>query len=829
MSEARVQLQHTDGAPAAPSDDGWQREVPTADDGAPQLLRALLEAPRASSHPPDDSGQAAAAAETAPQADGLGERVQREQLQSLMSLSGIALGVNGLAALVFSVVLSVMVPPGWVAGWLCAVLAVGLARCLLAWQFQRRSARFSSPRPWMTTATVLVGLQGLGWAAVVAMLPGDAGRPEVTFMLVVLAALAFGGFSLLGFHLPASVSFAAPVLAAICAWFAWSAVGLPAWMPLAVLAAVLGISVVAVHTSQLVRRSMRLAHEREDLIGDLNAEKDNVQVTLNSIGDGVLTTDTGGCITYLNPVAERLTGWSVDEARGRPLGEVLLLGDPDSVAPADPVAACLSHGGVLRLEQETALWPRQGRHEHAVEVTASPIRASTGGNRGVVVVIHDVSELRSMARVMAYQAQHDTLTGLINRREFEIRLWNAINRARDGQPSVMCYLDLDQFKVVNDTCGHLAGDELLKDVAERLRGRLGEEDVLARLGGDEFGLLLRAPTEADACRRGEALAAALRDYRFSWDGRSYTVSASMGLVSLADGGTPADVLAAADAACYLAKDQGRSRVQVAHPRDPDLLRHQGQMRWTTRIHDALEEDAFRLRFQRIMPLRQGAPVLAELLLTMLGADGESIAPGSFIPAGERFSRMPVLDRRVVRLALEAIADPAHRQQLAGIDVFSINLSGQSLSDEAFLEYCLEQIRNWQVPEGSLCFEITETAVIANLDRAKAFIEALKNRGCLFALDDFGSGVSSFGYLRRLPVDFLKIDGTFVRHIARDTVDYRMVESINEVGQMMGIRTIAEYVEDQAIRGVVERIGIDYGQGFAIHRPQFLAAREAGRR
>ena len=463
--------------------------------------------------------------------------------------------------------------------------------------------------------------------------------------------------------------------------------------------------------------------------------------------------------------------------------------------------------------------------EFAVEETVSTIRGRDNALRGMVAVFRDVTEARRMQKHIAYQATHDSLTGLVNRCEFDRRLQELISGP--GNPCeqhAICYLDLDQFKVVNDTCGHVAGDELLRQLAATLGGVVRGSDTLARLGGDEFGVLLPNCPSQHARDIAAKLLESVQEFRFVWDETTFTIGASIGVVPV-DGSTEDNMtlLSAADAACYAAKEGGRNRVHFYVNGDTELARRKGEMQWVSRIHQAVEEDQFELFYQTIAPLHLDSGERGlhyELLIRMRDETGAIIPPGAFLPAAERYSLMPLVDRWVIQRAFEWLSgNPAH---LEGLEYCAINLSGTSVSDERFLDFLVEQLTSMRIPAGKICFEITETAAIANLVKASHFITTLKEIGCTFALDDFGSGMSSFAYLKKLPVDFLKIEGMFVRDICSDPVDYAMVKSINELGHAMGKRTIAEFVENREILERVRDIGVDYVQGYGIARPKPLA-------
>ena len=551
------------------------------------------------------------------------------------------------------------------------------------------------------------------------------------------------------------------------------------------------------------------------------AEKERAQVTLASIADSVITTNVDGRVEYLNPIAEALTGWKLREARGLPLSTVCSMLEETTRQPiADPVARVLRDDATVRVTSNVVLLRRDGM-EIAIDQSAAPIRDRAGTITGVVLVLHDVRREREFATQLSYQATHDTLTGLINRREFEHRLSRALTSAREeGRHHAMMYLDLDQFKVVNDTCGHAAGDEFMRQISVVLQERLREGDTLARLGGDEFGVLVENCQIENAMRIAETLRQAVADFHFVVNQRTFAVGVSLGIVNMSDGTlTLTEVLSAGDAACYMAKEKGRNRVQLYHPKDTELALRHGEMEWVGRIQDALNDGRFVLHTQRIVPVGVGqkSTRMFELLVRMIDERGAIVPPMAFIPAAERYNLMSQIDRWVTRTALTTMA--ARRSPSREPETCIINLSGASIGDERFLDFIRAELTRTDAPKGSVCFEVTETAAIANLAKATRFITELKTLGCLFSLDDFGSGMSSFGYLKHLPVDFLKIDGSFVRDMLSDPIDNAMVEAINQIGHVMGKRTIAEYVEHEGILERLREIGVDYAQGFGIAVPK----------
>lgn len=568
--------------------------------------------------------------------------------------------------------------------------------------------------------------------------------------------------------------------------------------------------------------------KRKQTEAELFSEKERALVTLESIGDAVITTGIDGHIEYLNPVAESLTGWANDEAHGMPLPEVFhVINDITHELMPNPVQRVLQEGKTIGPSGH-ALLIREDGAKLCIEKSAAPIRGRDGCVVGVVLVFRDVTSSRQMAAQLKHQASHDALTELINRREFEQRLERALDSVEGLHTQhALLYLDLDQFKIVNDTCGHAAGDQLLRQITHRLQMHLRERDTLARLGGDEFGILLEHCPADQAFQIAEQLRQTVCDFYFIWHDKAFAMGVSIGMVSFCDATMSlGEVLSAADTACYIAKDNGRNRVHIYHSDDSELALRHVEMEWVGRIRKAFDEGRFRLYSQEILPLQptsmQGAH--AELLVRIVDERGSLVAPMAFIPAAERYNLMPTIDRWVVHTAFTYYAQ-LHDVFLAslgserGIIHWTINLSGASLCDEYFLEFVQEQFERFEVPHKCICFEITETTAISNLCKAVHIIEELRKLGCRFSLDDFGIGVSSFAYLKHLPVDYLKIDGSFIKDMAHDPIDRAMVEAINNIGHVMGIKTIAEFVEDKETLALLGHMGVDYAQGYGISKPQ----------
>ncbi|NNF59879.1 MAG: PAS domain S-box protein [Gammaproteobacteria bacterium] len=565
---------------------------------------------------------------------------------------------------------------------------------------------------------------------------------------------------------------------------------------------------------------------RKDAERAIFQEKERAQVTLQSIGDAVITTDEHGLVEYLNPMAEQRLGCTAGSVAGRLVDDLLTLVSDDSGSVIEnPVLQCLREGRTVEGKSGTVLRSGNGE-EFAIQFSAAPIRSREGIVIGSVMVFHDVSQERSLYQRMSYQAAHDALTGLINRRELENRLTEAVQGVWQDEKLEHCllYFDLDQFKVVNDTCGHSAGDELLKRVTALLQEQIRSTDCLARLGGDEFCLLLIDCPLQRAERIAEKIRSSVNDFRFIWHDRTFGVSASIGVVQIdARSESISSVLSAADVACYAAKDAGRNRVSI-YRAEAAPSQHK-QMQWVSRITQACEDDRLTLFYHPIIPLDEtDSKQHFELLLRMRDPYGKLVPPNSFIPAAERYNLMSVIDRWVVR---HALANLVQRNKLPDGKAYtlSINLSGSSLSDPYFLSALRTELESHHYEKGAICFEITETAAISNLDEVVHFMHEIRKLGCEFSLDDFGSGLSSFAYLKDLPVDYLKIDRHFVKNIAHDVVDHSMVAAINQVGHVMGLKTIAEGIETNEVLAKVRAAGVNYAQGFLFAMPEEATGRE----
>ena len=552
-------------------------------------------------------------------------------------------------------------------------------------------------------------------------------------------------------------------------------------------------------------------------------ERSRALATLQSIGEGVITTDKRGRIDYMNEAAETLTGSTSLQAVGKALEEIVTLVDEsDRKLLADPVRQSLTTGVRVTLARKALLLARSSGEEYSVELGVTPLRNPHHELVGAVVVLRDVTEQRGLARQMSYQASHDALTGLVNRREFERRLQEALDGARTEEHShVLCYLDLDRFKVVNDSCGHIAGDNMLREVAGLLRDAVRDSDTVARIGGDEFGMLLVGCPLEKARQIADDVCRSVNDYRFVWKDKIFNIGVSIGLVEIGrESGTLEEVMGAADSAGYVAKQQG-NHVHVYSLRDEAVARHRGEIQWLQKLQHALKENRFELYSQSIVPANShtlDGPAF-EVLVRLKDESGQDVSPSEFLRAAERYRLMSLVDRWVVQttfaaLGRGAIKVPAQRS-------VAINISGQTLGDVQFLEFVVDCFDRTGVQPAQICFEVTENSVITNIDHARRFIGVLHGMGCKFALDDFGRGLGSFSNLKNLTMDFLKIDGSFMRNLARDSVNQAMVAAMIKLARTLDFKVVAEQVEDEAALETVRKMGVDFIQGYVISRPQPL--------
>ena len=565
-------------------------------------------------------------------------------------------------------------------------------------------------------------------------------------------------------------------------------------------------------------------HLQKQAQTQLANEKDKVVATLRSIVDAVLTTNERGEVQYINEAATRFLNCSEQEARGKYIEKILNLFEEESDRRiANPILSCLSGRENSNQKVNADIVTKAGA-KFTVQVMATPLISQAGKIYGAVLVMNDVTNLRTLSRRLRYQASHDSLTSLINRSEFERKVRKSILDARTKlQTSSVIYIDLDRFKMINDLFGHAVGDELLIQFSNLVKSNLRGSDILARLGGDEFALLLPGCSLKLAEEKAHEILKIIQEFKFIWEQKSFNVEASIGVAEINDKCFDLSyILSSVDSACYLAKESGRNCVRVFREGDVEINRRRGQERWLQRFDKALNDGKLVVTAQSIINIKSNKDILIdkngfEILIRMQDDTGRLVPPNAFLPAVERYNRAPKLDRWILNNVLKLLAD--HPDVLLQLDKCSINLSGQSLVSEGFLPFIMAKLREYDIQPSKICFEITETAAIANLNQATFFVQKLKDLGCYFALDDFGAGLSSFAYLKTLPVDYLKIDGMFVKDIHHDDVSRAMVKAINDMGHVLGKETIAEYVENEEILEVLKYIGVDYAQGFHSGRPE----------
>lgn len=567
-------------------------------------------------------------------------------------------------------------------------------------------------------------------------------------------------------------------------------------------------------------QSVQMAIINMQLVSDMKSERERAEVTLHSIGDAVITTNVKGDIEYMNHVAETLTAWSLEEAKNKAVQKVFRIEDIDTgEAIHDVIKSCLYDG--ISINKSILSLASKNGNKKDIESSISPILNTSGNAEGVVIVFHDETQRRQLENTIKHQAAHDPLTNLFNRDAFDLELSDYVYDAKNNNKKhVLCYLDLDRFKLINDTAGHSAGDQCLIQVSSLIQSCIRTDDVLGRLGGDEFGLILKNCGQDGAKKITQNIINTISEMKFNWDECDYSIGVSIGINPLnSDSHNAADAIRKADLACYTAKDQGRSQVYIYEEEDSELIRRQEETYWATRISDAIKENRLQLYAQPIIALKNKDPQRrhVEVLVRLLDENNKLVAPDSFIPAAERYNLMPLVDRKIIFETFSFIHKYAEQDE--SITQYSINLSGNTIDDNEIVDYIKKTAEKFTIDNRLICFEITETAAIKNLNKAKLLIKDLKAVGFKFALDDFGSGLSSFQYLKNLPVDFLKIDGSFVSDMVNNNIDHAMVAAINEVGHIMGIKTIAEYVENEQIIKKLIDLNVDFGQGYGIEQPK----------
>ena len=568
-------------------------------------------------------------------------------------------------------------------------------------------------------------------------------------------------------------------------------------------------------TTSLEEAQIKEKQRAEDI---LFIEKSKAQITLDAIGDGVITTDTHGNVTYLNYAAEVLTGFTLTDSINKPLSYVFNVKKENRDIFSDyPIMDCIHHSYKIHHDSGYVLKNKSGT-EYSIRETSTPLLDKEGAVVGAVLVFHDFTKMKKMSDVLTYQATHDELTGLMNRRAFEDKMRNILNNISPDETHTLCYFDLDRFKIINDTCGHIAGDNLLKILSESISKHVRRNDLFARLGGDEFGVVFLNCDTEKAAVLAENIRKIVSDIKFSWGSHDFEVGASIGIVPITHLQNLTQLMMTVDTACYVAKSKGRNRIHFYEKNDEDILQREGELKWFQAINKALDENSFVLYSQKISPHSSSAKNDIHEILIRLKKDAEIIMPGAFIPAAERYNLMPKVDMWVISTLFKELNT---HKELKADACFSINLSGQTLTDPSFINFLHKEFDASEISPEKIVFEITETAAITNFNEAINFIQTFKQRGCKFALDDFGSGMSSFQYLSELPLDYIKIDGSFVKNIHDNLYNQSVIKSISQIGHSLGLEIIAEFVENKQILDELDKSLIDFVQGYEIEHPHPL--------
>ncbi len=800
--------------------------------------------------------------------------IHSEQVKLLFQQTTSSLPATLIIAAVLASVLWDVVSESWLISWLAAVCMLTFVRYLLVLSYFRKNPSASESVIWGRLFVFGVFLAGLLWGTAGGIFFVSDSPAHLLFLAFLLGGMVGGAMSSLSSYKGAYLVFSLPTLAPYTYQVIvhgsenYSAIALTYIFFLFMMINVSHRLHLTITESLELRfdnnhllDSLFLARDRQHAVNQklevqnaqkglaekalqnanelleqrvmertealalsndiLEREKELFRITLASIGDAVITTDCFGNMTYLNPVAELFTGWCNREAKGLSLQRVFYVMDLVTQSPIkDPFDGCLSKARKEARNQECLLIRKDG-HEYVIDYSVASISDGKQSLVGAVLAFRDVTERRKLTQKLAYQAAHDALTGLLNRDEFESRLKKILASVREGVPHTLLYLDLDQFKVVNDTCGHDAGDELLRQVTALLNAKLRTRDTLARLGGDEFGIILEHCPEKEALRVAHTIREMVQDFRFQWQDKIFTIGVSIGLISITRSNESlSNVLSAADSACYAAKESGRNRVHIYQSDDSLLLKRSGEMHWLPRIQLAMAEKRMCLYFQPIVPV-SNKKVLeehGEILLRLQDEQGKLILPGSFLPSAERYDQMLMIDRWVMEQSLKLLKNRANSRAKV---IYAINLSAQSLGDENFLNFAVDKIKAYKINPSSLCFEITENVALADLKHVVRFISTLKELGCCFSMDDFGNGLSSFGYLKDIPLDYLKIDGRLVKDMITDPIDHAMVEAIHNIGHVMELMTVAEWVENDKTVQLLKEMGVDYAQGFWLAEPYLI--------
>ncbi|OQW42928.1 MAG: diguanylate cyclase [Proteobacteria bacterium SG_bin4] len=764
-----------------------------------------------------------------------------EQVKLLYQQAPKALVVTLIVATALAYVYWNHVAEEWLLSWLSAVYLLTSARFLLIRSYFRVKPPITDATRWGRWFIISVGLSGLLWGTAGGIFFVSDSETHQFFLAYLLAGMIAGAMATLSYYKGAFLIFSVPVVLPFSYQVMTHETETQMVVALTFLLFVAAMGSISYRLYQTMVDSLKLRFDNFDLLkrliqtkndlehrvtertealitanNILHQEKELFQVTLSSIGDAVITTDAAGKITFLNPIAEIFTGWSHQDAQNASLQQVLNIVHPVTREPvANPLTEYFNGTGNASVHHESLLI-RRDQKEWIIDYAVAPIRNNENQIIGTVLTFRDVTEQRKLTQKLAYQAAHDSLTGLLNRKEFETRLSKILKSTRKNDTHALLYLDLDQFKIINDTCGHSAGDELLRQITALLHAKLRTRDTLARLGGDEFGIILEHCPKNEALQVANILRELVQNFRFQWQGQTFTIGVSIGLFPItATNQGLTQALNAADSACYAAKEQGRNRVHVYQANKPQQESNESQ--WVPRIQQALAEQRFCLFYQpiRLITTNEDQEQHGEILLRLKDEHGQFLVPGAFLPAADRHDQMLLIDRWVVKQSLQLIK--AHTAAQSNT-IYTINISARALEDTEFLDFTVRTIKTSQINPACICFEISEQTALTDINHVVRFVTVLKDLGCRFSIDDFSGNLSSFNLLKNIPLDYLKIDGRLIKNITTDPVNQAMVESIHHIGHVMRLKTIAVWVENGQTLQALENIGVDYAQGYWVAEP-----------
>lgn len=775
----------------------------------------------------------------------------RQQLDALfrqapLGISAVILLAVGLTALLWN-----KVPEALLLPWLAFLGLNSALHAYILREYHRHEKRIEAITSWTRYQTMLAGASALAWGLGFALMLPFLSMEQQVFFLMMMCLLST-------IHLPvlAAVFHSYAVFIALSSLPALGGLIFNAetislqWISGVALVSI-GLLIAGWRYNTILKRAFffadsaqqhaatlyelsektRLAnmqlkktvHDQERLGQRLTAEKLSTELTLRSIKEAVITTDMKGCITFMNPLAEQYTGWSAETANGRAASDIIRIIDEQTrIRVDDPISRCLQMRSTIIGNDESILVRHDGL-EYGVEFDTSPLRDDQGQMRGTVLVIRDVTQSRDQVRTLSWQASHDPLTGLINRREFEQRMEKLLQKSLTNQRQhALCFIDLDNFKLINDTCGHMAGDTLLKQIAARLRSKIRDTDTLARIGGDEFGLILYSCELERARIIGETLRQTLADMDFEWEGRHFNVGASIGIVPVNSHNTMlADLVRSADIACYQAKEKGGNHIIILESDFAEQTGDRSETRWIESVMNSIDNRHFKLYSQVIQPLDPANPIyLTEILLRVCDGEGRIIMPRRFLNIAQRYHLLPQIDLAVLETVLEYLAD--NHTSLQESSRITINLSVQTVNDKRSLNKIAELLQKYQTEAGQLCFELGEKALVSEPGRGEALLGLLRRYGCRIAIDDFSFSLGAFRYLVTLNLDYIKIDARQMQNPEPKSLDYTLVESINQLSHRIGAQTIVKNVSDESVLDALHEIGVDYIQGYIVGSPELLS-------